>query len=72
MTNLINHTSADDMKTSLWHINPCTLKELRRDTEMLRASLNDEVAGRNRPTVIKALQVKIRKLEKMRQKFLIG
>jgi hypothetical protein len=72
MEHLINHTSADDMKSSLYHINPCNLKELRRDTERLRAGLNDEVANSNRPTVIKALQVKIRKLEKMRQKFLIG
>ncbi len=72
MGHLINHTSADDMKVSLQHINPLSLRELNRDIDYLRESLNDEVANRNRPTVIKALQVKVRKLEKEKKRFLNG
>lgn len=72
MEHLINHTSADDMKVSLKHINPTSLRELNRDIDYLRKSLNNEVANSNRPTVIKALQVKIRKLEKEKRRFLNG
>lgn len=72
MEHLINHTSADDMKISLKHINPTSLRELSRDIDYLRDSLNDEVANSNRSTVIKALQVKLRKLEKSKKRFLNG
>lgn len=72
MGHLINHTSADDMKISLKLINPTSLREMNRDIDYLRASLNDEVANSNRPTAIKALQVKIRKLEKEKGRFLNG
>jgi len=60
------------MKVSLKHINPTSLRELNRDIDYLRKSLNNEVANSNRPTVIKALQVKIRKLEKEKRRFLNG
>jgi hypothetical protein len=72
MKYLINHTSADDMKISLKHINPTSLRELNNYLDYLRRSLNDEVSKRNRPTMVKALQVKLRQLEKVKRRFLNG
>lgn len=72
MGNLINHTSVDDMKISLKHINPSSLRELNRDIDYLRRSLNDEVENKNRPSAIKFLQMKVAKLEKGKRRFLNG
>jgi len=74
MKDVINHTSVDDIRSSLYYFNnPSTLKDLNRDLAFLKRSLEDEnTVHLKRPTVIKMLEAKIRKLEKMRKQFLNG
>jgi hypothetical protein len=72
MASVINNTSVDDIRSSLNLMNPIIPFDIREDIDYLRRSLNYEVKNQNRSTVIKMLQVKLRKIEKRRQKFLIG
>lgn len=66
MSNLANHTSADDMRSSLKLINPKSSEEIRKYLEYLNESLNDEVKNRNRASVIKMLRTKINQIKKQK------
>lgn len=64
MSYLINQTSVDDMRISLQFINPKSRSEIVEDLDYLNRSLNNEFENRNRPTAIKLLQAKIKKINK--------
>lgn len=62
MRELINNTSADDLRSSLGcSYNPERSSDLNLDLEVLEKSLRDEQSNRKRPTVIKILESRIKK-----------
>jgi hypothetical protein len=62
---ILNHTSVEDLTSSLRLMNPISKRELQDCIQLLRNSLNDEIADRNRSSVIKVLSNKIKKLNKL-------
>ena len=64
MEDVINNTSVDDIRSSLYHIDPGSPATIRDDLEYLRRSLKYEIENRNRITVIKMLKAKIRNIER--------
>jgi hypothetical protein len=63
---VINHTSVDDMSSSLRHMNPKTSFEIANDLDYLNRSLDYEVKNRNRSSVINLLKAKINKIKKLK------
>lgn len=62
---LINNIkNIKEIKSSLSSINPKTKKKTEYYLDLLRRSLENEKKYQNRQTVIKMIEVKIRKLEK--------
>lgn len=69
MKELINNTSADDLRSSLGcSYNPEKSSDLNLDLETLETSLLDEQSDRRRPTVIKILESRIKKYRKFIKK----
>jgi len=65
MKELINNTSADDLRSSLGSSYiPEKSSDLDLDLEILKNSLQDERSDRNRPSVIKILEARIKKYRK--------
>lgn len=61
---VINHTSVEDIASTLKLMNPKTSFEIRNDLEYLNRSLDYEVKNQNRSIVIRLLQAKINKVKK--------
>jgi len=62
---LIIHTSVDDLRSSLYHINPAGKDEIKKVCSQLWDNVLYEKEHSNRSSVIKMLIVKIKKLEKL-------
>jgi hypothetical protein len=70
MKNVINHTSVDEIRSSLYHVNPTTLKDTNEFIDYMKLSLKDELENQKRISVIKMLTAKLNQLVKMKAKFL--
>jgi hypothetical protein len=68
-SSLSNTGSTDDIKISLYYVNPSTPDEARKTLEWLEYSLETEIKDTNRSTVIKMIQVKIRNIKKRFQPY---
>jgi uncharacterized FlaG/YvyC family protein len=64
--NVINHTSVDDIRSSLRLMNPETSDEIRKYLDYFNRSLDFEVKNKNRGSVIRMLQAKINKVKKQK------
>lgn len=65
MRELLNNTSADDLKSSLGcSFNPERSTDLNSDMEILEASLRNEKRDRKRQVVIQILESRIKKYRK--------
>ena len=66
MNDVINHTSVDDIRSSLRLMNPETTDEMRRYLDYMNRSYDYEVKNSNRASVIKLLRAKINQLKKFK------
>jgi hypothetical protein len=64
MSNTINHTSVDDMRSSVALMNPESKIEIRSVIDRLSIALSDELRNKMRTSVITLLNKKINSLEK--------
>jgi hypothetical protein len=64
---VINHTSVDDIKSSLQFINPETAGEIKSNRSYLVRSIEYELKNQKRVTVVKMLRAKVKKLDKLRE-----
>ena len=64
---LSNNGSVEDIRNSLYFVKPVDPEDARELLKWLQESLDDEVKNRNRSTVIKLIQSKVRLIKKQFQ-----
>lgn len=66
MSDVINHTSVDDIRGTLKLMDPKSSEEIRKYLDYFNRSLDFEVKNKNRSSVIKLLRAKINQVKKQK------
>jgi len=67
MESISNKGSVEDIRCSLSHMNPQTKSEIQKDLKYLNFSLGYEIIHKNRSTVIRMIQSRLKQLKKQVQ-----